>query len=180
MLSCGLHISNARQHIVEYYLCYDIPSARRWPRSADPTARSSWALSQPPQGRGGRAFAWIRCAAKSTKEATPGARGAKRRGERCKAQELLDRPVPGVSKDEVAPPSNRKGSGEVILFPPPLPRGTHEMCHGGRAAAPAEEQCPPRAKGRKEHEFVAKASAALGGEGCGKGSCGSYRVVTPL
>ena len=155
--------------------------ARRWPRSADPTAAwPSWAPSQPPQGRGGRAFAWIRCAAKSTKEATPGARGAKRRGERCKAQELLDRPVPGVSKDEVAPPSNRKGSGEVILFPPPLPRGTHEMCHGGRAAAPAE-QCPPRANGNKEHEFVAKASAALGGEGCGKGSSGSsYRVVTPL
>ena len=170
MRSCGLHISDARQHIAEYYLCYDIPSARMWPRSADPTARSSWAPSQPPQGRDGRAFAWIRCAAKSTKEATPGARGAKRRGERCKAQDLLDRPVPGASK----------GSGDGIVFPPPLPRGTRESCHGGRAAAPAE-QCPPRANGNKEHEFVAKASAALGGEGCGKGSSGSsYRVVTPL
>ena len=77
MLSCGLHISCARQDIVEYYLCYDIPSARRWPRSADPTAKSSWAPSQPPQGRDGRAFAWIRCAAKSTKEATPGARAVR-------------------------------------------------------------------------------------------------------
>ena len=37
-----------------------------------------------------------------------------------------------------------------------------------------------RAKGNKEHEFVAKTSAALGGEGSGKGSCRSYRVVTPL
>ena len=89
------HISCARQHIVENYLFYDIPSARRWPRSADPIAWPSWARSRIPQGRDGRAFAWIRCAAKSTncwKEATPRARGAKRR-ERSKAQELLDRLV---------------------------------------------------------------------------------------
>ena len=58
------HISCARQHIVENYLFYDIPSTRRWPRSADPTAAwSSWALSRPPQGRGGRACAWIICCA---------------------------------------------------------------------------------------------------------------------
>ena len=58
------HISCARQHIVENYLFYGIPSTRRWPRSADPTAVwSSWAPSRPPQGRGGRAFAWIICCA---------------------------------------------------------------------------------------------------------------------
>ena len=80
-----------------------------------------------------------------------------------------DLEVPLVkAEDEVAPPSNRKGSGEGILFPPPLPRGTHEMCHGGRAAPPAE-QCPSRAKGDKEHEFCAKASAALGGDGVREG-----------
>ena len=80
----------------------------------------------------------------------------------------------------VAPPSNRKDSDSGVLVPLPLPRVTPEMCHGGRAAPPAE-QCQPRAKGNKEHnQFLAKASAALVGEGCGKGSRGSYRVVTPL
>ena len=90
--------------------------------------------------------------------------------------------VPLVTEDdEVAPPSNRKDSEYGVLVPLPLPRVTPEMCHGGRAAPPAEEQCPPRAKGNKEHnKFLAKASAALGGEGCGKGSCGFYKVVTPL
>ena len=88
--------------------------------------------------------------------------------------------VPLVTEDdEVAPPSNRKDSETGVLVPLPLPRVTPEMCHGGRAAPPAE-QCQPRAKGNKEHnKFLAKASAALAGEGCGKGSRGSYRVVTP-
>ena len=83
------------------------------------------------------------------------------------------------AEDEVAPLATCNDSDDGIIFPRPLPRGTHEMCHGGRAAPPAE-QCPSRAKGDKEHEFCAKASAALGGEACGKGPCGSYRVVTPL
>ena len=85
-----------------------------------------------------------------------------------------------TSDDEVAPLSNRKASEYGVLVPLPLPRVTPEMCHGGRAALPAE-QCQLRAKGNKEHnKFLAKASAALAGEGCGKGSRGSYRVVTPL
>ena len=86
--------------------------------------------------------------------------------------------VPLVTEDdEVAPPSNRKDSETGVLVPLPLPR---VMCHGGRAALPTE-QCQLRAKGNKEHnKFLAKASAALAGEGCGKGSRGSYRVVTPL
>ena len=89
--------------------------------------------------------------------------------------------VPLVKEDdEVAPPSNRRDSEYGALVPLPLPRVTPEMCHGGRAAPPAE-QCQLRAKGNKEHnKFLAKASAALAGEGCGKGSRGSYRVVTPL
>ena len=85
-----------------------------------------------------------------------------------------------TSDDEVAPLSNRKDSEYGVLVPLPLPRVTPEMCHGGRAALPAE-QCQLRAKGNKEHnKFLAKASAALAREGCGKGSRGSYRVVTPL
>ena len=55
------------------------------------------------------------------------------------------------------------------LVPLPLPRVTPEMCHGGRAAPPAE-QCQLRAKGNKEHnKFLAKASAALGGDGVREG-----------
>ena len=72
------------------------------------------------------------------------------------------------AEDEVAPLYTYNDSGDGFLFPRPLPRGTHEMCHGGRAAPPAE-QCPSRAKGDKEHEFCAKASAALGGEGVREG-----------
>ena len=83
-----------------------------------------------------------------------------------------------TSDDEVAPLSNRRKDSEYgVLVPLPLPR---VMCHGGRAALPTE-QCQLRAKGNKEHnKFLAKASAALAGEGRGKGSRGSYRVVTPL
>ena len=86
-----------------------------------------------------------------------------------------------TSDDEVAPLSNRRKDSEFgVLVPLPLPRVNPEMCHGGRAAPPAE-QCQLRAKGNKEHnKFLAKASAALAGEGCGKGPRGSYRVVTPL
>ena len=80
-----------------------------------------------------------------------------------------DLEVPLVkAEDEVAPLYTYNDSGDGFLFPRPLPRGTHEMCHGGRAAPPAE-QCPPRAKGDKEHEFCAKASAALGGDGVREG-----------
>ena len=110
----------------------------------------------------------------------PRARGAKR-PERSMAQELLLRPAPLVkAEDAVVPPSNRKeGSDDGLIVPLPLVRGTRQSCHGGRATPPTE-QWPPSAKANKEHKFLAEASAALGGEGCGKGSCGSDRVVTPL
>ena len=74
-----------------------------------------------------------------------------------------------TAEDEVAPPSTRKDSEYGVIFQFPLPRGTREMCHGGRAAPPAE-QCQPRAKGNNEHnKFIAKASAALGGDGVREG-----------
>ena len=148
------HISCARQDIVEHSLLYDIPSARRWPRSEDLKREGylSYSVPQDPM-----------------------------------LQHHINLIVPVLQEvplvkadDEVAPPSNRKDSESGVLVPLPLPRVTPEMCHGGRAAPPAE-QCQPRAKGNKEHnKFLAKASAALAGEGCGKGSRGSYRVVTPL